>query len=110
MQQDAILRVIDPSREVIEMPYALFSHAEQVSKAFASKAEVWQHAAESGLVIEIGSREEDPPRRVLDMGYAIGACATDDAESSNTAGMSEHDIAKLISACSPSRPSATAAS
>jgi len=92
------------------MPYALFSHAEQVSKAFASKSEVWQHAAESGLVVEVGSREEDPPRRILDMGYAIRECPPDDAAASSAPGMSEHEIAQLIAACTSSRPSAAAAS
>ena len=92
------------------MPYALFSHAEQVSKAFASKAEVWQHAAESGLVVEVGSREEDPPRRILDMGYAIGECPPDNAAASKAPGMSEHEIAQLIASCTSSRPSAAAAS
>ncbi|CAN5225092.1 hypothetical protein BH11PSE4_BH11PSE4_19790 [soil metagenome] len=59
------------------MPYALYSHAEQVSAAFASKAEVWAHAAASGLVIELGSSEEDPPRRVLHVEYFIQECALD---------------------------------
>ncbi len=92
------------------MPYALFSQAEQVSKAFASKSEVWKHAAESGLVVEVGSGEEDPPRRTLDMDYAIRECATDEAKPSDAAGLSEHDIAELIAACGSSRPSAAAAS
>jgi coenzyme F420-reducing hydrogenase gamma subunit len=91
------------------MPYALFSHAEQVSKAFASKAEVWRHAAESGLVIEVTSGEEDPPRHILDMDYAIRECPPAADDVSDAAGMSEHDIAQLIAACT-SRPSAAAAS
>jgi hypothetical protein len=64
--------------EVI-MPYALYSHADQVSNAFASKAEVWAHAAANGLVIELGSSEEDPPRRVLHIEYIIRECAPDSA-------------------------------
>lgn len=91
------------------MPYALFSHAEQVSQAFASKAEVWRHAAESGLVIEVSSGEEDPPRRILDMDYSIRECAQIASEASDAPGMSEHDIARLITACT-SRPSAAVAS
>ena len=91
------------------MPYALFSHAEQVSKAFASKSEVWRHAAESGLVMDVTSGEEDPPRQILDMDYSIHECAPGPAEISDGAGMSEHDVAQLIAACT-SRPSAAAAS
>jgi hypothetical protein len=91
------------------MPYALFSHAEQVSRAFASKAEVWRHAAESGLVVEVTSGEEDPPRRILDMDYAIRECAGSLSEASDASGMSEHDMAQLIATCT-SRTSAAAAS
>jgi hypothetical protein len=91
------------------MPDALFSHADQVSNAFASKAEVWDHAAASGLVIELGSSEEDPPRRVLDMGYIIRECAADKTAPSPAPSMSEHDVAKLIAGCSVSPPSAAAA-
>ena len=91
------------------MPYALFSHAEQVSRAYASKAEVWQHAAESGLVVEVTSGEEDSLRRILDMDYAIRECAASPSEASDAPGMSEHDMAQLIAVCT-SRPSAAAAS
>ena len=91
------------------MPYALFSHAEQVSKAFASKSEVWRHAAESGLVMDVTSGEEDPPRQILDMDYAIRECAASPSEGSDATGMSEHDMAQLIAGCT-SRPSAAAAS
>jgi hypothetical protein len=62
------------------MPYALFSNAVQVSQAFRTKAEVWKHAADSGLVIEVSSSEEDPPRRTLAMGYTIDASAPDIAD------------------------------
>jgi hypothetical protein len=92
------------------MPYALFSNAVKVSKAFPTKSEVWQHAADSGLVIEVGSREEDPPRRILDMGYAIHECAPDQTDTSKAPGMSEHEIAQLIAACCVNPPSAAAAS
>jgi hypothetical protein len=92
------------------MPYALFSNSIKVSKAFPTKSEVWQHAADSGLVVEVGSREEDPPRRILDMGYAIHECATDQAEVSHAAGMSEHEISQLIAGCAVNPRSAAAAS
>lgn len=92
------------------MPYALFSNSEKVSKAFPSKSEVWQHAAESGLVVEVGSREEDPPRQILDMGYAIHECSPDPVVASVAPGMSESEIAQLIATCNVSPQSAVAAS
>lgn len=92
------------------MPYALFANATKVSKAFVSKSDVWRHAEESGLVTEVGLGEEDPPRRILDMDYAIRECAPDPSEKTSEHGMSEHDIAQMIAACRVSPPSATAAS
>lgn len=92
------------------MPYALFSNSVKVSKAFPNKSDVWRYAAESGLVKEVGSGEEDPPRRILDIGYAIHECAADAAEKSEAKGMSEHDINQMIAACQVNRPSAAAAS
>jgi hypothetical protein len=92
------------------MPYALFSHADKVSNAFASKAEVWEHAAASGLVIELGSSEEDPPRRVLDIGYIIRECAPDLAAAPEPSSVSDHDLAQLIAGCNVNPPSAAAAS
>jgi hypothetical protein len=92
------------------MSYALFSNSEKVSKAYPTKSEVWQHAAESGLILEVGSGEEDPPRRLLDMGYAIHECTPDTGDVSHTSGMSEHEISQMISACQVSPPSAAAAS
>eukprot|EP01035_Chromulina_nebulosa_P042861 gene42861-58040_t len=53
------------------MPYALFARTVQVSQAFPTKSEVWKHAAEKALVIEVTSSEEDPPRRLLKSGYTI---------------------------------------
>jgi hypothetical protein len=82
------------------MPYALFSNSAKVSKAYPAKSDVWRHAAESGLVMEVGLGEEDPPRRIMDMGYTIQECAADgENDASEAPGMSERDIAQLISAC-----------
>lgn len=92
------------------MPYALFANSTKVSKAFASKSDVWRHAEESGLVTEVGLGEEDPPRRILDMDYRIEQCAPDPVEHVSEHGMSEHDIARMIAACRVSQPSAAAAS
>lgn len=98
------------NRKVIEMSYALFSNDAQVSQAFPTKSEVWQHAAESGLVVEVGSREEDPPRQILDMDYAIHECSADQRIEASMPGLSEHDIAQLIAACTANRRSAAVAS
>jgi hypothetical protein len=95
--------------EVI-MPYALFSHADQVSKAFASKAEVWDHAARRGLVVELGSSEEDPPRRVLDMGYIIRECAQDTVAAPAATSRGQRGIAQLVAGTSVNPPLAAAAS
>ncbi len=92
------------------MPYALFTNTTKVSKAFASKSDVWRHAEDSGLVTEVGLGEEDPPRRALDMGYTIQECAPDPSEADTRSGMSEYDIAKMIAACRVNQPSASAAS
>jgi hypothetical protein len=92
------------------MPYALFSKSTKVSKAFPTKSEVWQYAAESGLVTEVGLGEEDPPRRILDMDYAIHECDADAPDTSAASGMSEHDIAQLIAGCQVNRLSEAAAS
>ena len=97
------------------MPYALFANSTKVSKAFSSKSDVWRHAEESGLVNEIGLGEEDPPRRVLDMDYAIKECTPDPAEPNpkhhvSRQDLSEHDIAQMIAACQVNQPSAAGAS
>ncbi|MGX7744270.1 hypothetical protein [Rhodopseudomonas parapalustris] len=63
------------------MPYALFCDDAKVSKSYPSQADVWQHASDSGLVIEaITGAEDDVPRRVLDKGYEIRACAPEPGE------------------------------
>lgn len=88
------------------MPYALFSNAVQVSHAFRTKAEVWKHAADSGLVIEVSSSEEDPPRRILAKGYTIDVSAPDLAA---TAPPSDRGLS-IIAACQLNPPSAAVAS
>jgi hypothetical protein len=93
------------------MPYALFSNAVKVSKSFHTKSEVWQHAERSGLVIELGSFEEDPPRRILDMGYVIRECGPDSREASGAPGeTSQREVAKLTAGARINPRSAAAAS
>ena len=93
------------------MPYALFSNATKVSKSFQTKSEVWQHADASGLIVEVGSHEEDPPRRILDMDYVIRECATDPREVSAASGeITEHEMTRAIAGASVNPPTAAAAS
>ncbi len=94
------------------MPYALFSNDAKVSKSFRTKSEVWQHAERSGLIAEVGSFEEDPPRRILDMGYVIRECRQDPQDISAASGQiaAEPGTAPIIAAARVSPPSAAAAS
>jgi hypothetical protein len=61
------------------MPYALFSNDEQISRAFRTRDEVWQHADEAGLVIDVNTDDGAPPRRELDQDYTIRACSSEAA-------------------------------
>ena len=88
------------------MPYALFAKAVQVSEAFPTKAEVWDHAAARALVIEVSSAEEDPPRRMLKMGFTIDLA---EAEPSKATASAAPSLAQMFG-CAVSQPSAAAAS
>ncbi len=60
------------------MPYALFCQDAKISKAYTTEAEVWEHAAENGLVVDLTSEEEEPiPKRVIDNDYTIRPCDPD---------------------------------
>ena len=62
------------------MPYALFCQDAKISRAYPTEAEVWKHAAENGLVVDVTSAEEAPaPKRVLDNDYEIKRCEADQA-------------------------------
>jgi hypothetical protein len=63
------------------MPYALFCQEAKISKAYPTRADVWRHAAENGLVVDLSSDEENaPPRCVLDNDYTIRPCDPDPRE------------------------------
>ena len=63
------------------MAYALFCQDSKISRAFPTKADVWKHATDNGLVVDESSDEENPkPKRVLDKDYVIRECAADSAE------------------------------
>jgi hypothetical protein len=60
------------------MPYALFSNDEKISKAFPTKHEVWEHADEAGLVIDVNADDDEgQSKRVLDQDYTIKPCEAD---------------------------------
>jgi hypothetical protein len=60
------------------MPYALFSNDEKISKAFPTQHEVWEHADEAGLVIDVNSDDgKEETKRVLDQDYTIKPCEAD---------------------------------
>jgi hypothetical protein len=59
------------------MAYALFTNDEKISRAFPTRSDVWRHADEAGLVIEVPPEEGEPPRRELDQDYTIKACPPD---------------------------------
>jgi hypothetical protein len=63
------------------MPYALFSNDAKLSKAYPTEADVWKHARQSGLVVDVVSREEKPGLQpVLDNDYEIKPCRPDPQE------------------------------
>lgn len=63
------------------MPYALFSDDAKLSKAYPTEADVWQLAADSGLVSDVASKDAEPaPRRVLDNDYEIRSCQAEPGE------------------------------
>ena len=63
------------------MPYALFSKDDKLSKAYPTEADVWKHARQSGLVVDVTTEEEKAaPRPVLDNDYEIRPCQPDPEE------------------------------
>jgi len=63
------------------MPYALFSNDAKLSKAYPTEADVWKHARQSGLVVDVVSGAEKPvPQPVLDNDYEIRPCRPDPQE------------------------------
>ena len=63
------------------MPYALFSNDAKLSKSYPTEADVWKHARQSGLVVDMVSEEEKAaPRPVLDNDYEIKSCRPDPQE------------------------------
>ena len=63
------------------MPYALFCHEAKLSKAYPTEADVWKHARQSGLVVDVTTEDgKSAPRPVLDNDYEIRPCPADPQE------------------------------
>lgn len=66
-------------------PYALFCQDTKISKAYPTEADVWEHAYQNGLVVEVSSDTEgSTPKRVLDGGYEIKSCDPDPPETNDS--------------------------
>lgn len=64
----------------IMMAYALFCEDAKISKAYPTEADVWKHAAENELVVDVVTDDEHAPKRILDNGYTIRPCPPDRVE------------------------------
>jgi hypothetical protein len=63
------------------MAYALFSDDVKLSKTYPTEADVWKHAQNSGLVVDVISDDNRPaPRPLLDNDYEIRPCRPDPHE------------------------------
>ena len=63
------------------MPYALFCNEAKLSKAYPTEADVWKLARQSGLVVDIESRQSRfAPRPLLDNDYEIRPCRPEPQE------------------------------
>ena len=63
------------------MPYALFSQDAKLSKAYPTESDVWKLARQSGLVVDVVSKDGKPaPQPVLDNDYEIRPCRPDPQE------------------------------
>jgi hypothetical protein len=60
------------------MPYALFCNEAKLSKAYPTEADVWKHARNSGLVVDVAT--DDDKRPVLENDYEIRPCRPDPHE------------------------------
>lgn len=59
------------------MPYAIFCHDEQISKAFPTEADVWKHARENGLVVDLHEPDDGETVEFLDNEYEVRPCEQD---------------------------------
>ena len=63
------------------MAYALFCQDSKISRSYQTWAEVWEHASDSGLVVDLPAKEESKtPKQILSNDYEIRSCASDPDE------------------------------
>lgn len=62
------------------MPYAIFCNSEQISKAFPTAADVWTHARENGLVVEVHEPKNGKTEEFLDNEYEVLPFEEDDED------------------------------
>ena len=63
------------------MPYALFCSDAKLSKAYPTEADVWKHARQSGLIVDLVDDEATHSSRpVLDYDYEVKSCQPDPQE------------------------------
>ncbi len=63
------------------MPYAIFCNGEQISKAFTTAADVWTHARENGLVVEVHEATNGKTSEFLDNEYEVLPCEKNEEDS-----------------------------
>ncbi len=60
------------------MPYALFCQEARLSKAYPTEADVWERARQSGLLVDVASKDDETtPRPVFENDYEIRPCPPD---------------------------------
>ena len=59
------------------MPYAIFCDNEKISKTFPTEADVWTHARENGLVVEVHEPDDEKAEEFLDNEYEVRPCEED---------------------------------
>jgi len=63
------------------MPYALFCHEMQLSKAYPTEADIWERARRSGLLVDVASADNGAtPRALFENDYEIRPCPPDSQE------------------------------
>ena len=80
------------------MPYALFSQDVKLSNAYPTESDVWKLARQSGLVVDVVSKDGKPaPQPVLDNDYEIRSCQPDPQEDpARNRADAEHDAEREL--------------
>jgi hypothetical protein len=63
------------------MPYALFCQEAKLSKTYPTEADVWERARQSGLLVDVGSGDDETTSRsIFENDYEIRPCPPDGEE------------------------------